>query len=296
VTFLASTAIVFLLTVALPGDPARAIAGQRRVSEATRAALSARYGLDEPVWRQYLAFVGRLLRGDLGESYAARRPVASILAEALPTTFTLVGLTIVIEVFLALTIGAAVARRSGRHVDHLVLALCVAALSMPLFLVGSLLQRWVGVGLGWLPVAGTDAGLGSYVLPACTLALPGAAIAIRMVRIESIRQLSAAHVQTARSKGLRERTVVRRHVVRNAAVPFISFVGLEVGALAGGAIVVERVFNLPGVGQAIAEAIRQRDNALIIGFTLAIIAVYLLVDMLVDIAAVVANPRIELSA
>ncbi len=292
-TFLASTVLVFFITFALPGDPARAIAGHRQVPESTLSAIRARYGLDQPMWEQYFGWLGRLLRGDLGESFVARRPVNDMLGDAVPVTLTLLALTIVIEVAVGLVVGATAARRRGQGSDHTVLAACTIALSVPVFVVGSLAQDLFGVDLRWLPVAGTRDGLLSYVLPACTLSLPGLAMAIRLVRAESITQLHAPHTRTARGKGLTEGAVLRRHVVRNGSVPFVSFVGLEIGALAGGAIVVERVFNLPGVGRAIAHAISQRDNALIVGFTMAIIAVYLLVDVLVDVVTMALDPRIE---
>ena len=293
-TFLGATVLVFIITFALPGDPARAIAGHRRVSASTLAAIRDRYGLDEPLWLQYVRWLGRFARGDLGESFVARRPVAEMMWDALPVTLTLVVLTVAIEVGLGLAVGASVARRRGRGADHTVLALCTLALSVPLFVIASLAQAVLGVRLNLFPVAGARDGLLSYLLPSFTLALPGLAIAIRLMRAESITQLGSPHTQTARSKGLRESAVLRRHVVRNASVPFVSFIGLEIGALIGGAIVVEHVFNLPGVGGALARAISQRDNALIVGFTIAIIAVYLVVDLVVDVATTLLDPRIDL--
>jgi len=292
-TLLASTMLVFFITFALPGDPARAIAGHRQVTESTLSAIRARYGLDEPLWEQYIGWLGRLLRGDLGESFVARRPVTDMMQEALPVTLTLVAFTVVIEVVLGLIIGASAALRRGKRSDNAVLAACTIGLSVPLFVVGSLAQDSFGIDLRWLPVAGIRNGFFSYVLPALTLALPGLAIAVRLVRAESITQLCAPHTRTARGKGISESAVLRRHVVRNSSVPFVSFVGLEIGALVGGAIVVERVFNLPGVGRAIAQAISQRDNVTIVGFTMAIITVYLAVDLVADLAMIALDPRIE---
>jgi len=289
----ASTFVVFMITFALPGDPARAIAGHRRVPESTLVAIRQKYGLDDPLVVQFVGWFGRLLRGDLGESFVARRPVSDMLWDALPVTFTLVVLTILIEVAGSLMLGAATARRSGGVVDHGVLVASTLALSVPLFVVGSVGQTWLGVRLRWLPVAGTADGLSSYLLPALTLALPGIAVATRLVRSESIRHLDAPHTRTARGKGLSERAIMRRHVRRNSLVPFVSFIGLDIGALLGGAIVVERVFNLPGVGGAIADAVRQRDNVLIIGFTLVIVAAYLIVDLVVDLVLLKLDPRIE---
>lgn len=295
-TFVAATAAVFTVTFALPGDPARAIAGQRQASPATLAAIRERYGFDDPLPVRYLRWLGRLLRGDLGESYVSRRPVSAILLDALPVTVTLLLLTILIEAMAGLVVGASAAVRRGRRFDHAVLVGCTLAIAAPLFVVGAIAQDIVGVRLDLLPVAGTGSGVVSYLLPAFTLSLPGAAIAVRLMRVEAATQLRAPHVRTARAKGISDGAVTRRHVVRNALVPFASFIGLEVGALAGGAIVVERVFNLPGVGLALARAISQRDNALILGFTMAIIAVYLLVDLLVDVVTMVLDPRIELAS
>jgi ABC-type dipeptide/oligopeptide/nickel transport system permease component len=294
VTMMAATFVVFMITFALPGDPARAIAGHRRVPASTLVAIRQKYDLDDPLVAQFFGWFSRVLRGDLGDSFVSRRPVTEMLWEAVPVTLTLVVLTVIIEVLGSLLLGSATARRSGRLLDHGVLVGCTLALSVPLFVVGSVGQTWLGVRLRWLPVAGTTDGLSSYLLPALTLALPGLAIATRLVRSESIRHLDAPHTRTARGKGLSERVVMRRHVRRNSLVPFVSFIGLDIGSLLGGAIVVERVFNLPGVGGAIADAVRQRDNVLIIGFTLVIVAAYLMVDLVVDLVLLKLDPRIEL--
>ena len=247
-TFLAATFVVFIITFTLPGDPARAIAGRRQVPESTLEAIRERYSLDDPLPQQYLSWLGGLLHGDLGESFVLRRPVSEVMLDALPVTLTLVAMTLVIEISLGLLIGASAAARHGRHFDNGSLALCTLALSAPVFVVASLSQDIFGVNLGILPVAGTSDGLASYILPAIVLALPGLAIAIRIVRAESITHLDASHVRTARGKGISDSAITRRHVLRNATIPFVAFIGLEIGALAGGSIIVERVFNLPGVG------------------------------------------------
>ena len=291
-TFLAATVVVFVITFALPGDPAQAIAGHRRVPESTLQAIRARYHLDDPLPVQYVTWLGRLLRGDLGESYVSRRPVADIMLEALPVTLTLLAVTIAIEIIGGLLIGTAAGTRRGRKIDGASLALCTIAIAAPVFLVAALAQDWFAVRMGLLPVAGTSDGLRSYVLPALVLALPGLAIAVRLMRSETIGVLGEPFVRTARGKGLSEGAVTRRHVVRCALVPFVAFIGLEIGALVGGSIIVERVFNLAGVGRALARAISQRDNALIIGFTMAIIAAYLIVDLAVDVAMRILDPRI----
>ena len=294
-TFLAATFVVFMITFALPGDPARAIAGRRQASESTLRAIRERYHLDDPLPVQYVEWLRGLLRGDLGESFVLRRPVTEVMLDALPVTLTLVALTIAIEVVFGLLIGASAASRRGRPFDSGTLVACTLAIAMPVFVLGSIAQDVLGVRVGILPVAGTSAGLQSYLLPAMVLAVPGLAVATRLVRAESLTQLDSAHVRTAHAKGLRRSAVTRRHVVRNASVPFVAFIGLEIGALAAGSIVVERIFNLPGVGRAVADAIRQRDNAVIIGFTMASIAVYLVVDVVCEIVTLRLDPRIGTS-
>lgn len=291
-TFTLATAIVFIAAFGLPGDPARVIAGRRQVPEETLRAIRLRYHLDEPLAEQYLRWLGGLLRGDLGQSYASRRPVTDILLDALPVTVKLVILTLVIELAISATIGALTSGRRGSRLDNGVLATCVLALAVPTFVVGAVLQDLLGVRLKILPVAGISSTL-SYVLPACTLAVAGYAIGTRLMRSQMLANRNEFHVTTARSKGLSESAITRRHIMRNALVPFVAFVGLEIGTLASGSIVVERIFNLPGVGGAVARAVSQRDNALIIGFTMAVIGVYLVIDLLVDLVSLVLDPRLR---
>lgn len=291
-TFVLATVVVFSAAFGLPGDPARVIAGRRQVPEDTLRAIRLRYHLDDPLPEQYLRWMGGLLRGDLGQSYASRRPVTDILLDALPVTVKLLAFTLVIEIAIGATLGAITAGRRGSRLDNGVLATCVLALAVPTFVVGAVVQDFFGVRWKILPVAGTSSTL-SYLLPACTLAVTGYAIATRLMRSQTLAHQSEQHVITARSKGLSESAVTRRHIVRNSLVPFVAFIGLEIGALASGSIVVERIFNLPGVGGVVARAVSQRDNALIIGFTMAVIATYLLVDLLVDVVALALDPRLR---
>lgn len=291
-TFVMATVVVFGAAFGLPGDPARVIAGRRQVPEDTLRAIRLRYHLDDPLPEQYLRWMGGLLRGDLGQSYASRRPVTDILLDALPVTVKLLALTLVIEIAIGATLGAITAGRRGSRLDNGVLATCVLALAVPTFVVGAVVQDFFGVRWKLLPVAGTSSNL-SYLLPACTLAVTGYAIATRLMRSQTLAHQSEQHVITARAKGLSESAVTRRHIVRNSLVPFVAFIGLEIGALASGSIVVERIFNLPGVGGVVARAVSQRDNALIIGFTMAVIATYLLVDLIADVAALALDPRLR---
>ena len=292
-TFLVATVVVFVVTFALPGDPALAVAGGRKVSPSTLEAIRVRYHLDESLPSQYLHWLGRLVRGDLGESYASRRAVGDMLQSALPVTVTLLVATLIIEIVVALVIGTWVGMRRSGPTDRVVVALCTLGIATPIFVVASVGQYLFGVRWGLLPVAGSDDGLVAYVLPALVLAMAGAAFAVRIMRTEVLEQAHLPHVRTATGKGISSGQVTRRHVVRNSLTTIVTFFGLEIGALIGGSIVVERVFNLPGVGNVIARAISQRDNVVVLGFTMFVIAVYLVVDLLIDLFAMLLDPRLR---
>ena len=292
-TFLVATVVVFVVTFALPGDPALAVAGGRKVSPSTLEAIRVRYHLDESLPSQYLHWLGRLVRGDLGESYASRRAVGDMLLSALPVTVTLLVATLIIEIVVALVIGTWVGMRRSGPTDRVVVALCTLGIATPIFVVASVGQYLFGVRWGLLPVAGSDDGLVAYVLPALVLAMAGAAFAVRIMRTEVLEQAHLPHVRTATGKGISSGQVTRRHVVRNSLTTIVTFFGLEIGALIGGSIVVERVFNLPGVGNVIARAISQRDNVVVLGFTMFVIAVYLVVDLLIDLFAMLLDPRLR---
>lgn len=294
--FLGATAVVFAVTFALPGDPARLFAGGRRATPATLAGVRAKYGLDDPLPEQYLGWLGRLVRGDLGPSIATRRPVATMMAEALPVTLRLIAVTLLIEVVLGLAWGTWAAARAGRLPDHLLVGASTLAIAAPVFVVASASQYVVGVQWDLLPVAGTGDGLRGYVLPAGSLAISGFALFARLVRTEVGGNAGANHVRTARGKGLPERTVQVHHVLRCGLVPLLAFVGLELGALLGGSVVVERTFDLPGLGGLLAQAVAQRDQNVIVGCTVLFVAVYLVIDVVVDLAGLAVDPRLRSSS
>lgn len=290
VTFLVATVVMFTLTFALPGDPARVIAG-RKASESTLAAIRARYHLDQRLPVQYLHWVGGLLRGDFGESFVSRRAVVSMLRDALPITATLMAVTVLVELVLGVGIGVLVGMRRGGALDRSVVMACTLCIAAPLFVLASLAQYLLGVRWSVLPVAGVDDGLIGYVLPSLVLATSGGAFAVRLMRVEVLEQLHLPHVKTARGKGISEASVTRRHVVRNSMTALVTFFGLEVGALLGGTVVVERVFNLAGVGGVLGRAISQRDNVVILGFTVFVVIVYLALDVMIDVATMLLDPR-----
>lgn len=295
VTFVVATVVVFAITFALPGDPAQVVAGGRKASPATLEAIRERYHLDESLPSQYVHWLGRLVRGDLGESFASRRPVTDMLVAALPVSVMLMLVTLLIELVIGVVYGTVVGMRRNGVLDRIGVAGCTLAVAAPLFVLASVGQYLLGVRWGVLPVAGTEQGIVSYVLPALVLAASGAAFAIRLMRAEVLDQQHQQHVRTARGKGISDAAVTRRHIVRNSLASMVTFFGLEVGALIGGSIVVERVFNLPGVGNVLARAISQRDNVVVLGFAMFVIVVYLVVDLVTDALVMWLDPRLRVT-
>lgn len=291
--FFGASLLIFLAVFALPGDPVRALGGYRTLPEATVEAIEERYYLDRSIAHQYAAYMGNLLGGDLGESYVSRRPVRDILAETFPNTVRLAVLTLGLEIVIGLGAGvvAAITRRS--FLDTLVLVASALAVSIPLFVLGFVLQWLLGVRWKVLPVAGLESGMASYLLPAFTLASVSLAYVARLTRSSVVEALHEDYVRTARSKGLSEARVVGHHALRPSLLPVVTFLGIDFGALLGGAVVVEAIFNINGVGNAVYQAITLRDNLVVIGFTVAAVAVFLLVNLVVDLLYAVLDPRVR---
>jgi oligopeptide transport system permease protein len=287
-------ALIFLVVFALPGDPVTAIGGSKTLPAATRAAIRAKYHLDQSTWRQLLRYLFSLLRGDLGESITTRRPVRSMLAEALPTTARITFIAVAMEAVLggAAGIVATVTRR--RFIDSLVTVSTVALVAMPTFVLGSVAQYFVGVRWRWLPVTGLNDGWRSYVLPCGALAASSIAYVARLMRVRLSDELAQPYVRTARAKGLPRRSVTR-HAVRNALPVVVTFIGFDIATLFSGAIVTEIIFNLNGVGSTVARAISQRDQITIVGFAVLSLAIYVAAGIIVDVIVAALDPRIRLT-
>lgn len=288
-----SSALVFVLVFALPGDPVNALGGGRRLPEATRAAMEARYHLDEPLPVQYGYYMGRLARGDLGESYVQRRPVRDIVAESLPATLRLASVALVLETVVGLVAGIGATVSRGRLVRAGVLAASAAVIGVPSFVLGVIAQYLLGVRWHVLPVAGLDQGWVGLILPASVLAALGSAWTMRILQSSLDEALSARYVLTARAKGAAEPAVVGRHALPNALGPLVTFLGLDFGGLVGSAVVVERIFNLDGIGSALFRAVGLRDNVAVVGISLALIAVVVLANLLADVVLVALDPRLR---
>jgi peptide/nickel transport system permease protein len=282
--------LVFLLIHLVPGDPVEAMLGER-AQASDRAALRAALGLDLPLWEQYRRYLAGLLRLDLGQSFLDQRPVAAILAERLPATLRLAAAALALAILIALPLGVLAARFRGSAVDSAAMTLSLLGVSVPNFWLGPLLILVFSLWLGWTPVSGADQPA-SIILPAITLGTAMAAILARMVRASMLEVLGEDYVRTARAKGLGEAAVLWRHALRNAWLPVLTVIGLQLGGLLAGAVITETVFAWPGIGSLLVESIKARDFPVVQGCVLLISLCYVLVNALTDLAYVWIDPRI----
>ena len=311
--------LVFLMLHSAGGDPAVFILGARADPESL-AELRHELGLDQPLWVQYGTFLGNALRGDLGRSYRSNTPVIEEIAARFPATIELAVAAMVIAVVVGVLAGTLAAVRRHSFLDYLSSAGVLLGVSIPTFWLGLILIIVFGLSLRWLPISGrVDPRLGAdpsapfltlnallqgnwsvardalshLILPALTLAAWPAAIVARMTRASLIESLGQDYVRTARAKGLRERGIVFTHAARNALLPVLTVVGLEFGALLGGAVVTETVFSWPGLGQLTVTAIGARDYQMVQGVVLLLAAVFVLLNLLVDVLYATLDPRIR---
>ena len=298
--FLISLATFVVVQVA-PGDPAQLILGTEAPPEAL-ADLRAQLRLDRPLPLQYLNWLSGVLRGDLGVSLRHGRPVATLIAERLPVTLSLATLSLALAVLLAVPLGVLAAIRQHSALDYGVLVFAQAGLALPSFWIGILLILFFALILRWLPSGGYVpwgenplGALRSLAMPVLALGLPVAGVLARLVRASMLEELASDHIRTARAKGLSEPQIIVRHVLRNALIPTVTLLGLQLGFLLGGSIVIEQVFALPGLGRLVLFAINNRDLPLIQGLVLFIAILVVSINFLVDMAYTWLDPRISLS-
>lgn len=297
-TFLAVMLVVFLLVRLLPGDPASAILGDRATAEIVERT-NRELGLDRPLPVQFGVFVRNLLQGNLGDSISLKIPVVRLIGERLPTTLFLTGYAAVLGVLMAVPLAVLAAVRRNTWVDALIRAVFQVGLSLPVFYVGLQLLSLLGARLGWFPIGGYGETFGEHLyylfLPALTLGLNLAAILVRTLRNSIIEVLTAEYVDFARAKGLRSRVIMTRHVLRNALIATVTLLGLNIGALIGGAVITETVFAIPGVGRLMVDAIFGRDYPVIQGLTLTFAIIVSLVFLITDLIHARLDPRAELT-
>jgi peptide/nickel transport system permease protein len=284
--------ITFLLLYILPADPARQIAGRSATPE-TVETIRKQLGLDLPFHEQYGRYLVNLAQGDLGRSYAQKTEVAEIVAARLPATMLLVVAAIVCELILGLAIGVFAAVRQGTRTDSGVMILSFVGVSTPQFVAGILMLYVFADRLEWFPVGGYGE-FRHLVLPALTLGILGAGWYSRMMRSSMIEVLTQDYVRTARAKGASELRVVSVHALRNALLPIIAMIGIDIGLFMSGAVVVESVFGWPGIGQLAWQAIQQVDIPIIMGVTLVAAVAIVLGNLLADLVAPLVDPRIRI--
>jgi peptide/nickel transport system permease protein len=290
---------VFLLLHLTPGDPAAVLAGDNATSDQV-AQIRARLGLDQPLWWQFVNWGGQLLRGDLGESLFWGRPVLDLVLERAEPTISLALTTILVAVVLAVSLGVLAAWQAGSLTDRLVMGFAVLGFSVPVFVVGYVLILVFANNLRWLPVQGYTPiaeGFGPWlerlVLPSIALGLAYVALIARITRAAMLEVLAEDYVRTANAKGVATRPMLLRHALKNAAVPIVTVVGIGVALLIGGVVITETVFNIPGIGRLVVDAIQRRDYPIIQGVILVFSAVYVLVNLLVDLSYTFFDPRIR---
>jgi peptide/nickel transport system permease protein len=287
---------VFLVVRLIPGDPARIMLGTR-ASEEKLAELRAELGLDQPIWQQFVTFVGNVTQGDLGQSLFYRRPVLDVILERLPVTVTLVVLSVILSVAVCVPLAVASAMRQGSVTDQAVRGVSTLALAMPGFWLGLNLLILFAVVWPVFPLSGFGDGpldiLWHLTLPAITVTASLAPILIRTLRASLIEVMSAPHVQFARTKGLSETRLVRRHVLRNGLMATVTILGVNIGWLMGGSVVVETVFSLPGLGALIVSSISARDYPMIQGIALVFGLLVLLINLVTDLVYAALDPRVS---
>jgi peptide/nickel transport system permease protein len=299
VTLFVISLIVFAGVRAIPGDPARVLAGTD-ADEAGLHEIRTKYGLYDPLPVQYLRWIALAVRGDLGESIRTRQSVVATVGQKLPITVELASLAIFVALAIAIPAGVFAAVRRNTAWDMLASALSLGGVSVPNFWLGIMMILLLSVYLGWLPASGFVpwwedplANLARMIMPALVLGTGLAAVLMRQTRNAMIEVLSADYIRTARAKGLPQRGVVLRHAIRNALLPVVTILGLQVGALMGGAVVTEQIFVVPGFGRLIVEAVFTRDYPLVQGVVLITASAYVVINLLVDVSYSLLNPRIR---
>jgi peptide/nickel transport system permease protein len=291
--------LVFSMLRLTPGDPASIIAGAAATS-ADVAGIREKLGLDRPIVEQFAIWIGNMLRGDLGESFFFKKSVASLVADRIEPTLALATLTMLWSIAVAVPLGVVAAYRQGTWNDRVVMGFSVLGFSVPVFVIGYVLIYVFAIELAWLPVQGYQPlreGFGGFlqrlVLPSITLSVIYVALIARITRTSVLEVLGEDYIRTARAKGLRRTTVLMRHALRNAAVPIVTVIGIGAALLIGGVVVTESVFSIPGLGRLTVDAVLARDYPTVQAVILLFSLVYVLLNLLVDVAYTFLDPRIR---
>ena len=291
--FFGATFLIFAMVYLMPGDPVAALGGDRGLSESAAAQIRAQYNLDKPFWMQYLLYLKGVFTLDFGKAFNGQ-PVIDLIAGAFPITIRLALYAMAIETILGITLGVIAGVKRGGWFDSTILVLSLALISVPTFVLGFVLQFFLGVKLGWLPTtASNSVTFESLTMPAMVLGGVSLAYVIRLTRQSVSQNVSADYVRTARAKGLPGGVVMTRHILRNSLIPVATFLGGDLGALMGGAIITEGIFNIHGVGGTLWNAIIKGEPQTVVSVTTVLVLVYIIANLLVDLLYAVLDPRIR---
>ena len=291
--FFGATFLIFAMVYLMPGDPVAALGGDRGLSEAAAAQIRAQYNLDKPFWMQYLLYLKGVFTLDFGTAFNGQK-VTSIMATAFPTTAKLAIYALAIETILGISLGVIAGMRRGKWFDSTILVVSLLLISVPTFVLGFVLQYVLGVQLAILPTtASASVDIKSLTMPAMVLGGSSLAYVIRLTRQSVSENVSADYVRTARAKGLSGGVVMTRHILRNSLIPVATFIGGDLGALMGGAIITEGIFNIHGVGGTLWNAIIKGEPQTVVSVTTVLVLVYIIANLLVDLLYAVLDPRIR---
>lgn len=291
--FFGATLLIFAMVYVLPGDPIEALGGEKGLTEAARQRLTEQFNFDKPLIVQYLLYIKGVFTLDFGTTFSGQ-PVADVMAVAFPITIKLACMAIVIEAVVGITLGLIAGIRKGGIFDSTILFLTLTVISVPVFVFGFLLQFFVGVKWGILPpTVGPEPTFIKLLMPACVLAALSTAYVVRLTRQSIVETVSADYVRTARAKGMSSKKVLFRHILRNSLIPVVTFLGGDLGALMGGAIVTEGIFAINGVGGTLYKGIIKGEPSTVVSITTVLVLVYVVANLLVDLLYAVLDPRIR---
>ncbi|WEV25582.1 ABC transporter permease [Streptomyces sp. 71268] len=290
--FIGSTFLIFFMVYAL-GDPVAALFGDRAPDPATAAQIRKDLYLDEPLWKQYLHYMGQIFQGDFGTAFNGQ-PVTELMADAWPVTVRLTLVAIAFEILIGITLGVLSGLRRGRAIDTTVLLLSLIVISIPTFVSGYVLQYLCGIKWNTVsPTVSPDAPLNELLLPGVVVGLVSLAYVTRLTRTSIAENVRADYVRTALAKGLPRHRVITRHLLRNSLIPVVTFIGTDIGGLMGGALVTERIFNIHGVGYQLYQGVLRQNSPTVVGFVTVLVLVFLVANLLVDLLYAVLDPRIR---
>ncbi|MCB5166912.1 ABC transporter permease [Streptomyces bambusae] len=293
--FFGTTLLIFLMVYSLPGDPVAGLFGDKGTDPATLARLRHEYGLDQPILEQYIRYMGDiLLKFDFGTQIRSGREITEVIGDAFPVTLRLALLAFLIELVLGLGLGVVAGLNAGRLADNLVLIFTLLIISVPVFVLGFIVRMVFSDQLGWIAPNVSNEELWSELLaPAIVLGALSLAYVARLTRTSMAENLRADYVRTAVAKGLPKSRVYGVHLMRNSMIPVVTFLGTDIGALMGGAVVTEGLFNVKGVGGLIYDSIVRREGMTVVGVVTVLVLVYLVASLLVDLLYAVLDPRIR---